>query len=52
MHSPLVKKITESVNNIWLTKFILYETHNMGKVRFAHILAIDDLRHGCYDSRL
>ena len=47
-----MKEITKSINDIWFAKFILYETHNMGKVRFAHILAIDDLRHECCSSRV
>lgn len=40
-----MKEITESVYDIRFAKFILYEAHDMGKVRFADILTIDYFRH-------
>jgi hypothetical protein len=40
-----MKEITESIDDIWLAKLVLYETHNMRKVGFTHILTIDHFRH-------
>jgi hypothetical protein len=39
---PLVKEVSERVNDIGLAEFGLHEIHDIGKVSFATVLSIND----------